>query len=393
MATACRIRPGAASSSATSRTADPRPRAPSGYGENAAVELIEELGALVGCESPSADLAATAACADLVEQIGRGRLGAAPERVVTDGRVHLRWRFGRTRVVLLGHFDTVWPLGTLARWPFDVSDDRATGPGCFDMKAGLVQLFAALAGLDDLDGVAVLATSDEEIGSPMSRTLIEQTVRGAEAALVLEASADGALKTARKGVSMYTVRALGRAAHAGLEPENGVNASVELAHQLLAIAGMNRPDIGTTVTPTVLAGGTTTNTVPAEATVSVDVRAVTADEQQRVDAQIRGLQPRLPAARLVVTGGPDRPPLEPSASAALFATARAVAAELGLPELTGVAVGGGSDGNLTAGVGVPTLDGLGAVGGNAHAEGEWVSVSSMPRRAALVAGLVRRLLH
>jgi glutamate carboxypeptidase len=354
--------------------------------------MLEELAALVACESPSADLAATAACADVVEQLGTARLGSRPERVVVAGRTHLCWRFGgATRVLLLGHFDTVWPLGTLARWPFEVRDERATGPGVLDMKAGLVQMFAALSGLDDLDGVAVLATSDEEVGSPTSRALIERTARGAGAALVLEASAGGALKIARKGVSMYSVRATGRAAHAGLDPERGINAGVELAHQVLAIARMNRPAAGTSVTPTVLEGGTTTNTVPAEALVRVDVRAVTRDEQRRVDAEIRGLRPVLPGAQVLVEGGPDRPPLAATSSSRLFTEARAVAAELGLAELQGVAVGGGSDGNLTAGLGVDTLDGLGAVGDGAHAEGEWVSLPAMPERAALVGGLVRRL--
>jgi len=205
-------------------------------------DVIDTLAPLVECESPSEDLAATAACARLCGEIGSRALGRAPEEVVIDGRAHLRWRFGsRPRVVLIGHLDTVWPLGTLRRWPFEVDGDRATGPGVFDMKAGVVQLFIALSGLDDLDGVSVVLTTDEELGSRTSRALIEESVHGAAAALILEPSAHGALKTARKGVSCYRLSVEGRAAHAGLEPERGVNATIELAHQVLAAAALAHP--------------------------------------------------------------------------------------------------------------------------------------------------------
>jgi glutamate carboxypeptidase len=290
------------------------------------------------------------------------------------------------------HVDTVWPMGTAARWPFDVADGRATGPGAFDMKAGLVQGLHALSVLPDLTGVRVLITTDEEVGSPTSRALIEETVRGAAAALVLEPSAAGALKSARKGVSMYELVVTGRASHAGLEPEKGVNAGLELAHQLLTLESVADAPAGTTVTPTLLSAGTTTNTVPARATVAIDVRAMTEAEQSRVDQVLRGLRPVLPGAGLELLGGPNRPPLQPTASAELLTRARRLAEELGLPPLLDVAVGGGSDGNFTAGVGVPTLDGLGAVGDGAHAEGEYVVVSAMPERAALVAALVADLL-
>ena len=357
--------------------------------------MLDDLAALVECESPSADIEATARCAKLCGEMAETRLGEKPEELTLGGRVHLRWRFGSAcRVVLIGHLDTVWPLGTLDRWPFRVDGDCATGPGAFDMKAGVVQLFAALAMLDDLDGVTVVLTTDEELGSPTSRQMIEDSARGAAAALVLEPSAGGALKIARKGVSMYRVRVHGRAAHAGLEPERGVNATVELAHQVIAATALARPDIGTTVTPTVVEGGTATNTVPAEATVAIDVRASTVAEQERVDASLRELALTLAVAgaTIAIEGAPNRPPLEPSSSANLFALAQEVAASRALDPLKGVAVGGGSDGNFTAAIGVPTLDGLGAVGDHAHAEGEWASVSAMPARAALVAGLVRRLL-
>ncbi|HJP76163.1 MAG TPA: M20 family metallopeptidase [Pseudonocardiaceae bacterium] len=357
--------------------------------------LVEDIETLVCCESPSSDLDAVATSAELVAELGVARLGVAPERIVLDGRTHLRWRLGSgpRRVLVLGHHDTVWPLGTLATRPFDVTGGVLRGPGCFDMKTGLVMAFHAIASLSDVDGITLLVTGDEELGSPSSRELIEDEARGCAAALVLEASAPGgALKTARKGVSLYQVTAHGRAAHAGLEPEKGVNASLELAHQLPVVAALADPGQGTTVTPTLLRAGTTTNTVPAEGGFAVDVRVRSTAEQDRVDKAMRALTPLLPGARLTVAGGPNRPPLEESASAALFQRAQRLATELGLPPLTGVAVGGASDGNFTAGLGVPTLDGLGAVGGGAHADDEHVLVDDLPGRTALVAALLKDLL-
>ena len=356
--------------------------------------MLADLEELVRCESPSRDLAAVAVSADVVARLGTERLGAEPERIVLDGRTHLRWRLGAgpARVLVLGHHDTVWPIGSFEPvWSH--ADGVVRGPGCFDMKAGLVLAFTALAALEDRDGVTVLVTGDEELGSPSSRELIEKEALGCAAALVLEASADGgALKTARKGVSLYEVAVTGRAAHAGLEPGRGVNAGIELAHQVLAIAQLGDPERGTTVTPTLSAAGTASNTVPARATVAVDVRVADAAEQDRVDAAMRALRPVLPGAQLTVTGGPNRPPLAPDASAALFDRAAALARELGLPPLEGTSVGGASDGNFTAGVGVPTLDGLGAVGGGAHADHEHVLVDALPGRAALLAALVAELL-
>lgn len=361
--------------------------------------MLTDLEALVTCESPSHDYAAVAASADLVAAQGERALGMPPDRVVVDGCTHLRWRLGTgpRRVLVLCHHDTVWPIGTLERLPWSVADGVVRGPGCFDMLVGLVQGFHALHELwsagHDLDGVTVLVTGDEEIGSPTSRALIEQEAAGCEAALVLEASADaGALKTGRKGASLYTVHVAGRAAHAGLEPEKGINATVELAEQVLAIARLGDPSLGTSVTPTVVRAGTTSNTVPAEGHVAVDARVLTVDEQERVDRAMRSLVPVLDGAGLEVRGGPNRPPLPTSASAALFADAQEVAAALGLGSLEAVTVGGASDGNFTAGLGVPTLDGLGAVGGGAHAEDEHALVAAIPARAALLAGLIERVL-
>ena len=357
--------------------------------------LLADLRELVECESPSADLAAVARSADVVARIGTARLGIAPEYVVSDGRTHLRWRLGDgpSRVLVLGHHDTVWPLGSLARHPWSIEGNVLRGPGCFDMKAGLAMAFHALAELDERAGITLLVTGDEEIGSPSSRELIEEEARSASAALVLEASADGgALKTERKGVSLYDVRVLGRAAHAGLEPERGVNATLELAHQALVVAALSDRETGTTVTPTVARAGTTTNTVPAEGSFSVDVRVRSLAEQNRVDVAMRSLRCVVPGASLEIAGGPNRPPLEAAASAGLFSRADALAAELGLPGLVAAAVGGASDGNLTAGVGTPTLDGLGAVGGGAHADDEHVLVDALPGRTALLGALVSDLM-
>jgi glutamate carboxypeptidase len=365
--------------------------------EPALDELLADLRELVECESPSSDRAAVERSADLVARLGTERLGLAPERIVVDGVHHLRWRFGPPtaphRVLVLAHHDTVWPLGTLARAPFTIEDGVLRGPGCFDMLAGLVMALHAIADLGDRDGVTLLVTGDEELGSASSRELIEDEARRAEAVLVLEASADGgALKTARKGTSLYDVDLAGRAAHAGLEPQKGVNATLELAHQVQAVAALADPAVGTTVTPTAATSGTTVNTVPARARFAVDVRAWTAAEQERVDAAMRGLRPVLRGAEVHIHGGINRAPLEEKASMPLFERAQAVAARVGLPELTRAAVGGASDGNFTAGVGTPTLDGLGAVGGGAHADDEHVLVDRLADRTLLLRALIEDLL-
>ena len=352
--------------------------------------LLDDIRMLVECESPSSDHAAVARSADVVARIGAGLLGSDPERIVVDGVTHLRWRFGTaTRALVLAHHDTVWPMGSLATHPFSIEDGMLRGPGSFDMKAGLAMAFHAIAGLPTRDGVTLLVTGDEEVGSTASRSLIESEAIGARAAFVLEASSGGgALKLARKGVSSYELVVTGRAAHAGLEPERGANAAIELAHQVLAIAALGDADAGTTVTPTVLSAGTTVNTVPARGSVRVDVRAWTTAEQDRVDDGIRSLVSHVQGTDLEVRGAPNRPPLEQSASAALFAQAQAIAADLGMPLLSGAAVGGGSDGNFTAGMGIPTLDGLGAVGGGAHADDEHVVVAELEPRTRLLAGLL-----
>ena len=363
--------------------------------------MLDDALRIIECESPSDDLEAITRSARVVGEVLGARLAAAglpsePERIVHDGVTHLRWRLGGpTRVLLLGHHDTVWPHGSLVAHPARVSDGVLTGPGCFDMAIGLVQAAhacAALAerdGADALAGVTLLVTGDEEVGSTTSRALLEDEARDAAAVLVLEASGPGgALKSERKGVSLYTLAAHGRAAHAGLDPERGVNAGLELAAQLPRIAALGDPATGTTVTPTRGIIGTTVNTVPAHAHVDVDVRASTAAEQARVDAAIRALPPVTPGAQVTVSGGVNRPPLERASAADLFARAARLAPSLGIDGLAECSVGGASDGNFTAGLGVPTLDGLGGVGGGAHAPDEHVEVAHVPARTALLASLV-----
>jgi glutamate carboxypeptidase len=359
--------------------------------------LVDQLATLVGAETPSSDIAACTAGAQVVRQIAAAVIGDQGELIRVDGRTHLRWRWpadpGHRPVALIGHVDTVWPAGTLRRWP--VSVDQAagsmTGPGCFDMKAGIIQLLHAVSVLADRSGLEILITTDEEIGSPTSRPLIEELGRASAAALILEPSASGAVKIGRKGTGLYRLDVAGLAAHAGLEPEKGANALVSLAEIIGRVGAVARPDIGTTITPTLAAAGTAANVVPAQAYADLDVRVAEPAEAERVDQDLRALAATVPGTALSVSGGPNRPPLPTAASAALFELARDVADGLGLPALEGVVVGGGSDGNFTAAVGCPTLDGLGAVGGGAHAEGEHVRIDSMAERAAFLAALISRL--
>ena len=354
-------------------------------------EMIDLLGRLVGIESPSDDAAALERLASELETLF-GQFGAI-ERVGTHRRLSVDG--GEAHAVALCHYDTVWPLGTLRRIPFSVdADGIARGPGCFDMKGGIVVLYFALQavraqGLKPRHRLEVLFTSDEEVGSPSSRALIEESARDAALAYVLESPLPGGtLKTARKGTGDYFVKITGRAAHAGVEPQKGISAVSELAHQIVALHELNDFSVGTTVNVGVVHGGTRPNVVAAEAEAEVDVRVQTLAEADRIDAAIRGLQPKLPGAQLQIDGGLNRPPMERSpAMAALFEKARANAAAMGV-ELREGSTGGGSDGNFTAAMGIPTLDGLGPEGEGAHAAHEHVITESFPRRAALLAGLL-----
>ncbi|GAA1102526.1 M20 family metallopeptidase [Nocardiopsis metallicus] len=347
--------------------------------------MLEDLRTLVETESPSRDLAALERSAKAVASMIEHRLGGRAELVASPAGPHVRWSGGgEPRVLVLGHHDTVFPIGTLERRPFRVADGRATGPGVYDMLGGLVQAVHGLAALGDLTGVEFLVTADEEVGSHHSRALIEERARACGAVLVFEGAAEGGhLKVARKGCGTFEVTVHGRASHAGLEPEAGVNALVEAARQVLDIAALNRPEAGTTVTPTVAFAGTTDNVVPAKASITVDVRVASDTERARVEAAFAALTPHLDGARITVSGSVNRPPMPPEVAGELLAHARKL-----LPGVEGVAVGGGSDGNFTAALGVPTLDGLGAVGGGAHADHEYLMVDSMAERAHLAAGLV-----
>jgi glutamate carboxypeptidase len=357
-------------------------------------EMIGDLRRLVEIESPSRDLDALRASAAALSEIMRRRLGAEPTIVDSPNGPHVWWSGGGSpKVLLVGHHDTVFPLGALAARPFVVDDGRATGPGVFDMKGGIVQAIHGVAGLADRSGVEILITADEEIGSGCSRELIVERALACGTVLVFEPSADGgAFKTARKGTGTFEVLVRGRAAHAGLEPEKGINSLVEASHQVLRISEFGDPARGTTVTPTVSSSGTADNVVPAEARVLVDCRVAEIPEGHRVEKLFAELTPVVPGAEIEVRGGINRPPMPESTSVDLLPLAQSAARDAGLGDVAGVGVGGGSDGNFTAAAGVPTLDGLGAVGGGAHADHEWIDVTAMPARAQLVTGLLTRLL-
>jgi glutamate carboxypeptidase len=363
--------------------------------------ILADAGVLVNLESPSRERPALQACKD--ELAGRLReAGASVEIVANDqGGDHVLARFpgpaGLRPALALGHYDTVWPSGTIQWLPFRCDDGRAFGPGILDMKASLA-IFTRVIELikrNDLETprpIWALFTSDEEIGSPTSRSLIESLARECAYVLVLEpARADGALKTARKGVGRFRIEILGRAAHAGAAPDEGSSAIVELAHQILRIQGLQDLARGTTVNVGVIQGGTTANVVPAQASAEIDARVTSQSEAERVTDSLESLSPITPDVRLSVNGCFTRPPMERSpAIAALFDQARRIGRSLGL-ELSEGATGGGSDGNFTAALGVPTLDGLGARGGGAHADDEHIIISSLSERAALLAALLLEL--
>jgi glutamate carboxypeptidase len=317
---------------------------------------------------------------------------------------HLRARFdfghgGAGRgVLVVGHLDTVWPVGSLEHLPFRVTPEgRAHGPGIFDMKSGVAIAVESLRTIVSLRlatkrPVTLLLTCDEEIGSRTSRPLVEEEAKNAAAALILEPPiSGGVVKTGRKGIGTFTVRALGRAAHAGLDPEKGVNAIVELAHQTLRLAALNDYERGLTVSVGLIEGGSALNVIPACASAKVDVRFWTPEDGENLVAAIRGLTPATAGARVEVSGGINRPPMPRSEkNIALYEHARGLAAELGF-DLKDEVVGGGSDGNFIAAMGVPTLDGLGVDGAGAHAEHEHIVIDDIPRRAALLTRLMQTL--
>jgi glutamate carboxypeptidase len=372
--------------------------------------LLDTIETLVRLESPTTEKAAVDRCGEELAS----RLGAIGGRVTRLSRPdrgdHLRVEFGPPayaeanrgnaggkQILLLGHFDTVWPVGQLERMPLTKVNGRLHGPGVFDMKAGIAIAMLATRALLETGaalshGIVMLWTTDEEIGSGSSRTAIEDEARRSDAVLVLEPSLPGgAVKTSRKGCGGYELVVRGVAAHAGIEPQKGASAVQELAHQILRVNALQDLTRGISVNVVKVSGGLRSNVIPDEARAIVDVRAPTAADAEVVEAAFRGLRPVDPRTTVEANGGFDRPPLERTEGVRrLYKKASEVARALG-QELAEGGTGGGSDGNFTAALGIPTLDGLGAIGEGAHALHEHVDIESLPDRAALVAGLMTRL--
>jgi glutamate carboxypeptidase len=364
-------------------------------------QMIDTLRRFVIAESPSLEKACADRCCGLIAAEGR-KHGLEVHRIPQKNRGdHLRIvspsnssRATTSQLLVLGHYDTVYASGTLTKMPFRLAAGKAYGPGTFDMKAGIVQALFAHSALHKLNlspnkRIVFLWTSDEEIGSDSSRKLIETEALRSDAVFVLEPSFGprGLIKTARKGVGEAEIIVHGRASHAGLAPEEGINAIHELCFQLSHILKWNNPSRGTTVNADIIQGGTRTNVIADRARAVLDLRATSISEMRRVDHQFQSLKPHLRGVRLEVHGGFNRAPLERRMSIALFKRAKSLAAQMNL-SLGECVVGGGSDGNLTAALGIPTLDGLGAVGDGAHSTHEHILTAAMPIRAALLAVLL-----
>ena len=351
---------------------------------------LTDIQRLVECESPTEDLAACNQVIDLAVEIANNLLKAPAAKTNEGGRPVFWWGAKNPKILLLCHLDTVWPKGSFQpTWKIEA--DTATGPGVFDMKAGFVQALYAISQVSGAqENVALVATTDEETGSATSKALIERLAKTVQAVLVFEASLDGKVKTGRKGTAMYQVSVTGKAAHAGLEPEKGINATTELAKLVMQISALENPEFGTTAVPTVMQSGTTTNTVPALAKLDIDVRSFTMAELNRIDKSIKGLSSEV--AKVEVTGGIKRPPLEISSTKELYEKLEKVAKDLGLTPIGHASVGGASDGNLAAAAGAKVLDGLGAVGMGAHAPGESIKISTIEERIKLTASFINELL-
>ncbi len=362
--------------------------------------MLATLRQFVEAESPSLEKVAADRCCGLISEAWR-KYDVRVERFAQKHRGdHLRISYwpGKTRsagqLLVLGHYDTVYSSGTLRKMPFRISRGKAYGPGIFDMKAGIVQALFALHALQEIDAelrkrLVFLWTSDEEIGSESSRKLLEAEARRSDAVFVLEPSFGprGLLKTARKGVGAAELIVHGRASHAGLAPQEGINAIHELAQQLASIEKWNDLRRGVTINAGIIEGGSRTNVIPERARAALDLRALRVSDMRSLERRLHSLRAMHQGARLEINGGFDRPPFERRMSAALFARAKSLAAQMGFTvgECT---VGGGSDGNFTAAIGVPTLDGLGAVGDGAHSANEHILIHTMPARAALLASLL-----
>ena len=354
--------------------------------------MLESLEALVRAESPSDDLAACRRVLEVAATIAARELETPATIEEIEGRPVFWWGSKNPRIVILAHLDTVWPIGGYQPL-WSIEGDVIRGPGVFDMKAGFIQALYALKNLPQgSEHIALIATTDEETGSATTKNLIKEISAKAEAVLVLEASLDGKVKTGRKGTAMYQVLVHGRASHAGLEPEKGINATTEIAHIVLALLALENPEHGTTVVPTTMQSGTSTNSVPDSARLDIDVRSFSTDDLQRIDATVRALTPTVSGAILEITGSINRPPLQPESTQELYLIAEKVAAEIGIPPLGSAIVGGASDGNFAAAAGAKVLDGLGAVGGGAHAAHEWVSLKTLQPRSDFLNALLKELL-
>ena len=363
-------------------------------------EMLSTLQRLVVAESPSLEKVPADRCCDLLAAEWRKR-GASVERIAQKqhgDQLRITWWPNKSRpagqLLVLGHYDTVYASGTLKKMPWRVSGGKAYGPGIFDMKAGIVHALFALEILQQTKAalthrLVFLWTSDEEIGSDVSRKIIEAEARRSDAVFVLEPSLgpQGLIKTARKGVGEAELIVHGRASHAGLAPQEGINAIHELARQLTRIQEWNDPRNGVTINADIIEGGTRVNVIAEEARAVLDLRALRVSDMRRLESKLRALRPILPGAKLEIRGGFNRAPLERKRSATLFAEAKTLAAQMGV-SLGESTAGGGSDGNLTAALGIPTLDGLGAVGHGAHSHDEHILVNTMPVRAALLAALL-----
>src|SRR5277367_2333154 len=363
-------------------------------------QMLEILRQLTLFESPSLDKAPADRCCEFLAGIWSQR-GVAVEVIPQKIRGnHLRITYSaaaarpKSQLLVLGHYDTVYPVGTLARMPFRISAGKAYGPGVFDMKAGIVQALFALEVLQQSQlsltkRIVFLWTSDEEIGSASSRRLLETEARRSDAVFVLEPTLGprGLLKTSRKGVGEAKLTIHGRSSHAGLAPEKGINAVHELAAQISRIEKWNDPRRGVSINADIIEGGTRVNVIAKRASATLDLRAWRTSDMHALEKRLHSLKPIHRGAKLELSGGFDRPPLERKHSAALFARAKSLAASMGL-SIGEAPAGGGSDGNFTAALGIPTLDGLGAVGDGAHSTQEHVVVKAMPQRAALLAALL-----
>lgn len=369
-------------------------------------EMLSLLRHMVEVESPSDDKVAVdrmgAFLAEAFERLG-GTVRFYPEKEAGN---HLKAEFpggasggasggvGKP-VLLLGHFDTVWPMGTLAKMPFHMEAGRAFGPGVYDMKAGIAMMIFALRALKESGAqhrpVTILLDTDEEVGSTTGRPIVEATAKDCEAVLVLEPSQgpQGHLKTSRKGVGVITVRVRGRASHSGVDFEKGRSAIVELARQLLEIVKFTDLSRGITVNPGVIQGGTRSNVIAAEAWAEVDLRIARMADAAELEKKFAALKPFDPDCSIELSGGINRPPMERTeGTVRLFTLAKEIAATMGW-KLEESSTGGGSDGNFTSALGIPTLDGLGALGEGAHASNESIVLQELPQRTALLTALIQ----